>query len=43
MEYGLILAGVFLAIVTAVGLFAGKSTAMYEIISSTISGAMGGS
>jgi pilus assembly protein Flp/PilA len=42
VEYGLICACIFLVIVTAVGVFAGKTTSMYDMISSTISTAIGG-
>jgi pilus assembly protein Flp/PilA len=38
IEYGLI----FLVIIAAVSAFAARSTAMYDYISTTISGAIGG-
>jgi len=40
IEYGLIAALIFLAIVTAVSSFAGKTTAMYTYINDTITAAI---
>ncbi|MNE36232.1 Flp/Fap pilin component [compost metagenome] len=42
IEYGLICALIFLVIIAAVAAFAGKSTAMYDYVSTTISQAIGG-
>ena len=42
IEYGLIAALIFLVIIAAVSAFAARSTAMYDYISTTISGAIGG-
>jgi Flp pilus assembly pilin Flp len=38
VEYGLIVAGIFLAIMSAVNLFASNASAMYNTISSTVAG-----
>ena len=42
IEYGLICGLIFLVIIAAVSAFAARSTAMYDYISTTISGAIGG-
>ena len=42
IEYGLICGLIFLVIIAAVSAFAARSTAMYDDISTTISGAIGG-
>jgi pilus assembly protein Flp/PilA len=39
VEYGLIVAGIFLAILSAVNLFANNANTMYNTISSTVAGA----
>jgi pilus assembly protein Flp/PilA len=40
IEYGLICGLIFLVIITAVGLFAGRATAMFEYIAATITAAI---
>ncbi len=40
IEYGLIAALIFLVIVSAVGLFASRATAMFEYIATTIAAAI---
>jgi pilus assembly protein Flp/PilA len=39
VEYGLIVAGIFLAIVSAMSLFAGNATTMYNMIATTVGAA----
>ena len=40
VEYGLIVAGIFLAILSAVNLFAGNATNMFDNIANTLGAAM---
>lgn len=41
IEYALILAMIFLVIISSVGLFASRATAMFAKISTAVSGAVG--
>ena len=41
IEYGLIVSGIFLAILTGVGLFASNANIMFNKISTAVGGAMG--
>lgn len=40
VEYGLIIACIFLAIIGGVSLFAGNTTSMYNTVSNTLGGSM---